>query len=74
MLGLRRTFFLPPEAAFAFASFDFSAAMLCDDVELQPGQPTSIVEEVDLGKHNPAGTGGGGYVLEAPRGAAGGGW
>ena len=42
MLGLRRTFFLPPEAAFAFASFDFSAAMLCDDVELQPGQPTRL--------------------------------
>ena len=42
VFGLRRTFFLPPEAAFAFASFDFSAAMLCDDVELQPGQPTRL--------------------------------
>ena len=38
--GPRRTFFLPPAADFAFASFVFSAAMLCDGVELQPAQPT----------------------------------
>ena len=40
VFGLRRTFFLPPAADFAFASFVFSAAMLCDGVELQPAQPT----------------------------------
>eukprot|EP01045_Picozoa_sp_COSAG04_P051060 COSAG04_NODE_21019_length_381_cov_1.911348_1_plen_75_part_10 len=42
VFGLRRTFFLPPAADFAFASlasFVFSAAMLCDGVELQPAQP-----------------------------------